>query len=148
MRMGPTLKTVRRSGHLGVGLGLAAAVAVLALATGFMDPLSLLITVGGALGVTSATYSRSRLVSAWRHVAAALEDETSPEDAISPPKRLARLHRTGGAPPLERAAATRADPVVRRGIGLALEGPDGEELADVLFAEARRTAAESEGARP
>ena len=147
MRVGPTLKTVRRSGHLGVGLGLAAAVAVLALATGFMDPLSLLITVGGALGVTSATYSRSRLVSAWRHVAAALEDETSPEDVISALKRLARLHRTGGAPALERAAASEADPFVRRGIGLALECQDEEELADVLFAEARRTAAEGEAAR-
>src|SRR3989475_11256914 len=147
MRVGPTLKTVRRSGPLGVGLGLAAGVAVLALATGFMDPLSLLIAVGGALGGTSAPYSRSRLVSAWRHVAAALEDETSPEDVISALKRLARLHRTGGAPALERAGAAEADPLVRRGIELALECQDEEELADVLFAEARRTAAEGEAAR-
>jgi len=141
------LQKLRRSGRVGVGLLLAAAVAVVALATGFMEPLSLLITVGGALGVTSATYSRARLASAWRHVAAALEDETSPEELITGLKRLARVHRTGGVPALERAAAGEADPFVRRAIGLALECQDQEELADVLFAEARRTAAEGEAAR-
>ena len=130
-----------------LGLAGAAAVTAVALATGFMDPLSLTITIGGALGVTRATYSRARLASAWRHVVAALEDDTGPEEAITALKRLARAHRTGGAPALERAAAEEADPIVRRGIALALECQDEEELADVLFADARRNAAEIEAAR-
>jgi chemotaxis protein MotA len=147
MRVSLEWQTVRRSGRVWAGLALSGAVAALALATGFMDPLSLLITVGGALGVTGATYSRARLVSTWRHVAAALDDQASPEDVITALKRLARLHRTGGPPALERAAAAEADPFVRRGIALALECQDEEELADVLFGEARRTAAEGEAAR-
>ncbi|TMA59435.1 MAG: hypothetical protein E6J75_03225 [Deltaproteobacteria bacterium] len=141
------LHKLRRSGQVGVGLLLASTGAAVALATGFMDPLSLLITVGGAIGVTGATYSRARLVSAGRQVAAALEGETNPQDVITALKRLGRLHRTGGVPALERAGAAEADPLVRRGIELALECHDEEELADVLFAEARRTAAEGEAAR-
>jgi len=130
-----------------LGLVAAGAVTAVALVTGFMDPLALLITVGGTVGVTRATYSRARLVSAWRHVVAALEDEDAPEEAITALKRLARAHRTGGAPALEHAAAEEADPFVRRGIALALECQDEDELGDVLFAEARRSAAEGEAAR-
>ncbi len=147
MRARSMLRTARRTGRVGVGLGLAAGVAVLSVATGFMDPVSLLITVGGALAVTGVTFSRARLSSAWRHVAAALDDDTSPEEVIAALKQLARVHRTGGAPALERAVAAEADPFVRQGIALALECQDEDELADVLLADARRTAAEGEAAR-
>ena len=141
------LQGLGRTGRAGVGLALVAAVAAVAVATGFLDPVSLLITVGGALGVTSATFSRERLLSAGRHLAAALQEEPSPEDTVAAFKRLGRAHRTGGAPALEEAANRESDPLVRRGITLALECRDAEELADILLVEARQRGAEGEAAR-
>lgn len=148
-RMPPrdVLATLGRSGPAGVGLAAAVLIAIVALAAGFLDPLSLLITVGGVLGVTRVTFSRARLESTWRHVVAAVEEEGSPADVVATLKRLARIYRTEGEPALERAAAAERDPLVRRGIALALECRDEEELVDLLSAEARRTAAEGEAAR-
>ena len=147
MRLGRLVHTIGRSGRLGVGVGAAVAVAGLALATGFLDPLSLLITVGGALGVTRMTFSRARLVNAWRHVLAALEEDRAADELITALKRLARVHRTGGTPALDRAAAAESDPALRRAIALALECQDTDELGEVLLAEARRAAAEGEASR-
>jgi len=141
------LQGLGRTGQAGVGLALAAAVAAVALATGFLDPISLLITVGGALGVTRATFSRERLRSARRHLAAALAEGPSPEDTVAVFKRLGRIHRIEGAPGLEEAANRETDPLVRRGITLALECRDAEELSDILLVEARQRAAEGEAAR-
>jgi chemotaxis protein MotA len=124
-----------------IALGAAASV------TGFLDPLSLLVTVGGALAVTRATFSRARLESAWRHVAAALRDERAPDDLVAVFKRLARVHRVEGERALERAAAGEAEPLVRRAVALAFECRDDDELADVLLAEVRREAADGEAAR-
>jgi chemotaxis protein MotA len=129
-------------------LAAAALVGVLAFATGFLDPLSLLITVGGALAVTRLTYPAARLQSAWRQVAAALADEGGvPEDVIAALKRLARIHRVDGELALELAAAAEPDPLVRRAVELAVECRDDDELADVLSAEGRRETAEGEAAR-
>jgi chemotaxis protein MotA len=141
------LAALAGSGRAGVGLGAAAVVAVVALVTHFLDPLSLVITVGGPLAVTAMTFPRARLESAWRHVLAALDTEPGPADAIASLKRLARVYRTEGEPALERAAAGERDPLIRRGIALALECRDEDELVDLLSAEARRAAAEGEAAR-
>ena len=141
------LRKVGQTGQAGIGLAAAVAIAVLAVATGFLDPVSLLITVGGALGVTRATFSRERLASARRHLAAALGDEPSPEETVAVFKRLGRVHRTEGAPALEEEARRESDPLVRRGIILALECRDAEELADILLVEARQRAADGEAAR-
>jgi len=142
------LAVLRRSGSAGVGLAAAVVVAVVALAAGFLDPLSLLITVGGALGVARLTFPRARLESTWRHVAEALEEEGArATDVIGSLKRLARIYRTEGAPELERAAGLEPDPLIRRGIALALECRDSDELTDLLTAEARRMEAEGEAAR-
>src|SRR2546428_12863993 len=92
------LHKLRRSGQVGVGLLLASTGAAVALATGFMDPLSLLITVGGAIGATGATYSRARLVSARRQMAAAPEGETHPQDPATAPKPPGRPPPAAGAP--------------------------------------------------
>jgi chemotaxis protein MotA len=106
------------------------------------------VTVGGALAVTRATFSRARLESAWRHVAAALRDERrAPDDLVGVFKRLARIHRVDGERALERAAAAEPEPLVRRAVALAFECRDDDEVADVLLAEVRREAAEGEAAR-
>ena len=141
------LVLVRRSGPAVLGFTVATGAAVLAAFTGFFDPWSLLITVGGALGVTWATFPRARLVNAWEHLAAALADESDLGETIQTLKRLAGIHRLEGEPGLERAAAAVQDPILRRALLLSFECRDDEELSDVLLAEAHRRAAEGEAAR-
>lgn len=138
---------LRRSGPAVLAFAVATSAAVLAAVTGFLDPASLLITVGGTLAVTWATFPRPRLVSAWQHLAAALADETDAAETIRTLKRLAGIHRLEGEPGLERAAATVPDPVLRRALLLSFECRDEEELSEVLLAEAHRRAAEGEAAR-
>src|SRR5581483_9216665 len=76
-----------------------------------------------------------------------LTDAPDAGDVVAALKHLGRIHRTDGPLALERAAADATDPLLRRGIALALECNDEEELADILLAEARRNAAEGEAAR-
>jgi chemotaxis protein MotA len=142
-----TRRTLLRSGPALVALAIATAAAVLAAFTGFLDPASLLITVGGALAVTWATFPRQRIASTWAHLGAALDDDTDPMETIRTLKRLAGIHRLEGEPGLERAAAAVPDPFLRRALERSFECQDEEELHDVLLAEAHRRAAEGEAAR-
>jgi chemotaxis protein MotA len=135
-----------RSGPAGAALATATLVAVLAAATGFLQPASLLITVGGALAVTAVTFSRQRLESTWHHLAEALADPPDDEGLVTTLKRLARIHRLDGPRALEAAAAD-AEPLVRHAIRSLLECRDEDELCDVLTGEARMRAAEGEAAR-
>jgi chemotaxis protein MotA len=139
-----------RLAHLGpagtvalASLGVAAAAA----AAGLLDPLSLLVTVGGTLAVTRLTFSRVRLASAWRHVGEALHDETDTETVIADLKRLALAQRVGGVPELERAAAGIADPFLGRAADALLEATDAAELEATLTGEVRARLAEGEAAR-
>lgn len=138
---------LRRTGPAIIASTVATAAAVLAAFTGFLDPTSLAITVGGALGVTWATFPRARLASAWRYLHAAVTDETDSAETIRILKRLAGVHRMEGEPGLERAASAVPDPVLRRALLLSFECRDEEELSDVLLAEAHRRSAEGEAAR-
>src|SRR5581483_6866935 len=99
------LAALAGSGRAGVGLGAAVVVAVVALVTHFLDPLSLVITVGGPLAVTAMTFPRARLESAWRHVLAALDTEPGPADAIASLKRLASATRSSAAASRSRSSA-------------------------------------------
>ena len=119
---------------------------------GLLEPVSGLITVGGAFAVVSVTFPRKRLVAAWRHVTALLheapeEDEHVLEDVIATLKRLARVHRVEGGPAMERAARDLDDPFVRMAVERTLEFNDADELREALLGEARRTAGEGEDAR-
>ncbi len=147
MRMPPALRTLFRSGPAGVALAVTTAVALLAAATGFLDPLSLLITVGGALGVTWATFPRARLTNTWQYLSEALGGDTDAEELVRTFKRLAGIHRVEGVPALERAAAVVPDPSLRRAFELSFECRDEDELTAVLLAEAHKRAAEGEAAR-
>src|SRR5262249_39855299 len=111
-------------------------------------PRSVLVTVGGALGVAWVTFSTEGLASAWRYLGMALEDDGFDGAAlIETVKHLARVHRMEGVRALESATATVEDPLLRRAIGLSFECEDDDELADALLAEARVRAAEGEAAR-
>jgi chemotaxis protein MotA len=141
-----------RSGLLGGRLLGTATVAVLALLVGaalagLLHPLSLLITLGGALTVTWITFSSAGVRGTLRQVSVALGDEPDAEGLVAIFKRLARIHRTDGAPALERASAEVADPFLRRAVALAVDTTDRDELDDTLAAEARRHLADGEAAR-
>jgi chemotaxis protein MotA len=114
---------------------------------GLLDPVALLITLGGGIGVTALTFSRARLGAAWEMVKTALAAEDDREEILATLKRLGRVHRVEGVPALERAAQSSADPFLRAAIGLAVEGRDGEELLAALTGEVRRQEADGESAR-
>ena len=145
MRLRERLTGVPRS--LVMALAGAAAATLLAGGLGLLDPMALLITLGGGLGVTTVTFSRARLVNAWEMVKTALAAVDDREEIVATFKRLARVHRVEGVPALERAADASPDPFVRSAIGYAVEGRDAEELLALLGGEMRRHEAEGESAR-
>lgn len=141
------VRTVRASGRVGVAGAALLALAVVAMLTGFFEPMSFVLTLGGGLGVLWTTFPQERLASTWRYVANALEPPV-PLDAMIPAvKRLARAHRADGPRGLERAAVAESDPFLHRAVTLAFECTDETELRDVLAAEARGRASEGEAAR-
>lgn len=119
---------------------------------GLLDPLSVLITVGGTFAVAWITFPGQRLRATWRQVLDVLREPPADEDGtleatIADLKRLARIFRVDGGPALDRAAREQRDPFVRMAIERSLEYADGDELRDALLGEARRAAAEGEAAR-
>ena len=130
-------------------LGAAGAVGLTGVAEwlGLLDPVALLITIGGGCGVTLMTYSRERIGRAWELVKTSLTEPEHPETIIAALKRLGRIHRVEGLPALERAGAEAEDPFLRAAIACATEGGDTEELETVLYGEMRRHAADGESAR-
>ncbi len=133
--------------------GVATFLLALAATTGFLDSVSLLITVGGALAVGRITFSRARWTAAWRHLQDALRDDTDPAVVIGCLKQLARAYRSGGAPDLEREAAAAPDAFVRRAVAVTLEMTDAGDLDDArlleeaLVAEARVRVSEIDASR-
>lgn len=126
----------------------AASVTMVAALTGFLEPMSLLITIGGALGVVALTFPRERLASARLHLQAALvPDAEEAETMLLTFRRLARSHRLDGPLGLERAAQGIEDPFLTRAIALILESEEGEDIGPILMGEARARAADIEAAR-
>jgi chemotaxis protein MotA len=138
---------LRRAGSLGAAVVGAFVATLMAGGIGLLDPMALAITLGGGVGVALMTFSRERLVRAWRVVEAALQPPDDPEDVVAGLKRLARIHRVEGLPALDRAGQAAADPFLRLAITFAAEGRDGDDLALALRGEVRRHAAEGESAR-
>ncbi|HLK13039.1 MAG TPA: MotA/TolQ/ExbB proton channel family protein [Candidatus Binatia bacterium] len=138
-----------RLGPLAPALATAATITVAAAATGLLHPLSLCITVGGALAVARATFPRERIRGAWRNLQAALDPAPDLEGLVVTLRDLSRVHRMEGARALERAAAAAPDGFLRRAILLGVESldADGEELAQRLTGEARARLADIEAAR-
>ena len=129
----------------------ATVAAVLAAASGLLDPVAFVITVGGALAVTRATYSREAIEAAWERLGQALEARADPEEeleeVIGSFKRFARIHRVEGARALDRACETEADSFFRTAVQRALECEDSHEVRDSLYGDARVRASEGEQAR-
>ncbi len=147
MAMRSAVGGLRRSGWLGGSLACAAALTAAAWLFGLLDPMALVITIGGGIGVTAMTFSRERVARAWTLVQAALDPPADPEEIVATLKRLARIHRVDGVLALERAAAQITDPFLRNAVELATDGRDEETLEAALLGEVRRQAAEGEDAR-
>jgi chemotaxis protein MotA len=141
------LHSIRRLGLAGIGFAAISSIAAVAAAAGFLDPMSLLITVGGALGVTWTTFPHARLAYAWTLVREALVAPLDVEPVIVELKHLGHVHRVDGIPALERAGARARDPFVRLAVALAVEARSEAELREALVGEARRCAADGEAAR-
>jgi chemotaxis protein MotA len=140
-------RNARRAGGVGIALALAVAGTLVAASFGFLDPLSLLITVGGALAVARATFSSERIASTWWQMSHALRDTGDTEAVITHVKRLARIHRVDGLVALEQASANAPDAFLRTAIEMALDCREENELRDALVAQARTAASEGEAAR-
>jgi chemotaxis protein MotA len=141
------LHSIRRLGVAGIAFAAISSVAAGAAAAGFLDPLSLAITVGGALGVAWATFPRARLLHAWTLVAEALTADVDTEATILELKQLGHVHRVDGIPALERAGTRCRDPFLRAAVTLALDARSESELCEALVGDARRATLDGEAAR-
>lgn len=151
--MGDRLRGILGPGNGRAGLALVATtgVAVLAAWIGLLDPVAFLITVGGALAVMRATFSKETIVAAWERLGEALESRVDPdeeiENLIEAFKRFARIHRVEGARALDRASLSEGDSFLRTAVQRALECADVEDVRASLYGEARVRASEGEQAR-
>src|SRR5438132_11318287 len=75
MRSPAGLRILFRSGPAGVAFATSTFAAVLAAVSGFLDPRSLLVTIGGALGVAWVTFSREGSLSPRRYLGTAPADD-------------------------------------------------------------------------
>lgn len=126
-----------------LGLAAVAATAAAAGLTGFLEPYSLLITVGGSLAVVRVTFSQPRIAGAIRAVREVLatgpvsEDEQL-EALISRFKAFARTYRVEGAAALDRLAESETDPFLRLAAQRAIDAASPEEVRELLRGEASR----------
>lgn len=138
----------RRAGLVLIGASVAA---LLAAMVGLLDPVALVITVGGALGVTRATFRRDVIEAAWDRLTAALaaSDDADEEvdEVIASFKRFARIYRVDGARALDRASRDEPNEFLRRAVQRALECNHPDEVRESLYGEARVRASEGERAR-
>jgi len=141
-----------RPGVPGVALATLAVATAGAFAAGLLEPISLAISVGGALAVARATFSGERIRATWARVWEALAEpgaeaaDEEIESLIATVKQLARVHRLEGAPGLERALAGEPIAALERAGRHALDAADSDELAALLDGEARREASDGEAA--
>lgn len=145
--MGQVHPTIRRLSALVPALVLSAAVTATAASTGFLEPASLLVTVGGALVVTALTFPLDSLRIAFRVASEALGDATSQEAVIGFLKQAARVHRVDGARALEDFAREAPDDFLRDAIDRSLTCDDDDEVREALAGEMRRRHGEGETAR-
>ena len=142
----------RSSTRLVLLAGIAGVVALVAM-LGFLDPLSVLITVGGALAVARATHSGETFELAWQRIELVLGGRRAramlfdAERTIADFKQLARIHRVQGVQALEVAARALERPALARAIEHALAGRDGDLLEAWLRRERRAVEGPASAAR-
>ena len=132
--------------------GVAGVVAVVAM-LGFLDPLSVLITIGGALAVARTTHSGATFELAWQRIEVVVGGRRKravlfdAERTIGDFKQLARIHRVQGVQALEAAARALGRPALARAIEQAFAGREGDLLEAWLRRERRAVEAPANAAR-
>jgi chemotaxis protein MotA len=127
---------------VGVGLALFAVFVSMIMEGGnpasILLPPAMLIVFGGTIGVTMATGMMKDFTGSFGRVARAFTGKPSdPEDSITTVVEFAETARREGLLALEEAAKSVEDPFLRKGIELAVDGTDPEELREILEAEIR-----------
>jgi chemotaxis protein MotA len=88
----------------------------------FFDPASLLLTVGGAIGVTCFSYSSNQLVDLLRAIRALFPDKSQSVDAhMEELARLTRLYRLEGLRGLEGQERHLADSYLRNAVAMLVD---------------------------
>jgi chemotaxis protein MotA len=95
----------------------------------FFDPLSLLLTLGGAVAVTGFSYSKSQLRGLWDAIAELLDGESVSADAHAHElRRLTELFRLHGIRALENQERHLKDGFLRYGVGLLVDLHNQEKI--------------------
>lgn len=123
-----------------IGLGLAAALIIFGIKlpniAAFIDPPSLLITVGGAIAATIAAFPASKLMNSMGVLKNAffVKKET-PVDIIRQLVEFAEQARREGILALEARAMEIKDDFLKKGIQLAVDGTEPDLIKDILSTE-------------
>jgi chemotaxis protein MotA len=125
---------------IGVGLALGAVFISMVMEGGnpasILLPPAMLIVFGGTIGVTMATGLMKDFTGSLAAVTRAFTGKAAdPEESISTVVEFAETARREGLLALEEAAKSIDDPFMRKGIELAVDGTDPDELREILEAE-------------
>ena len=125
---------------IGVGLALGAVFISMIMEGGnpasILLPPAMLIVFGGTIGVTMATGLMKDFTGSLAAVTRAFTGKAAdPEESISTVVEFAETARREGLLALEEAAKSIDDPFMRKGIELAVDGTDPDELREILEAE-------------
>jgi len=129
---------------LPIGLGLIAVVGLF-LAREFFDPLSLLLTLGGALGVTYCSYSKAQFHGLWDALGELFaKDRRTVSEHARELDRLTELFRLHGIRGLENQERHLRDVFLRYGVALLVDLHNQEQIRLRLEHELARFAAAAE----
>lgn len=113
----------------------------------FIDAPSLLITLGGSLGVIFLTYSTERIADLAALVWSLRGDKPRSRGAlVEDLKRFARLYRLKGSRGLEGQEEHIADPFLKRGVGMLVDIEGEDDIRDQLESAVLATAARYQAA--
>ena len=99
----------------------------------FINVPSIMITVGGTIAATIINFSLPNVLSVFRIVRKCFLNKTlSPLDAIRRITEFARIARRNGILALEERLDDDADPFLRRGLQLVIDGTSPEAVRDIL----------------
>lgn len=120
---------------LGIIIGFVLIVQAIGLGSigNFIDPSSILITVGGTVAAVIASFPLSQLAAMGKHMAILFKGNAfKPEEAITKLVDLAQIARKNGLLALEEQSKDIKDPFFKRGILLIIDAMEAEKVRSLL----------------
>ncbi len=120
---------------LGIIIGFVLIVQAIGLGSigNFIDPASILITIGGTVAAVIASFPLSQLAAIGKHMAILFKGNAfKPEDAITKLVDLAQIARKNGLLALEEQSKEIKDPFFKRGILLIIDAMEAEKVRSLL----------------